>query len=229
MTSVFAHRGCTDGLVENTVAAFAEADRRGADGVELDVRRTADGALVVHHDATLADGRVICETALDLFPPYVPVLADALAACGGMTVNVEVKNSAGDPGYEPDQAIARDAARVVVDAGWARRVIVSSFERAALDALVAADAGLRLGWLLGVPVDPSGAVDEAAERGFQAIHPFVTWVDAPLVARAHDAGLAVNVWTVNCRHDLEAMVALGVDSVITDRLDDALLVARHTG
>ena len=51
MTAVFAHRGCTEGFVENTLEAFAEARRLGADGVELDVRLTADGALAVHHDA----------------------------------------------------------------------------------------------------------------------------------------------------------------------------------
>src|SRR5580704_17015462 len=52
VTAVFAHRGCTEGGIhENTVEAFAEARRLGADGVELDVRLTKDGALAVHHDA----------------------------------------------------------------------------------------------------------------------------------------------------------------------------------
>ena len=53
MTAVFAHRGCTEGFTENTLEAFAEARRLGADGVELDVRLTADGALAVHHDAEI--------------------------------------------------------------------------------------------------------------------------------------------------------------------------------
>ena len=53
MTAVFAHRGCTEGFTENTIDAFAEARRLGADGVELDVRLTADGALAVHHDAEI--------------------------------------------------------------------------------------------------------------------------------------------------------------------------------
>src|SRR6202044_3720217 len=54
-TAVFAHGGCTEGgLGENTVEAFAEARRLGADGVELDVRLTKDGALAVHHDAVIA-------------------------------------------------------------------------------------------------------------------------------------------------------------------------------
>ena len=55
ITAVFAHRGCTEGFSENTLEAFAEAKRLGADGVELDVRLTSDGALAVHHDP-LIDG-----------------------------------------------------------------------------------------------------------------------------------------------------------------------------
>ena len=60
MIAVFAHRGCTEGgLRENTVEAFAEARRLGADGVELDVRLTKDGALAVHHDAEVPGVGVI--------------------------------------------------------------------------------------------------------------------------------------------------------------------------
>ena len=59
MTQVIAHRGASGLEPENTVAAFRRAVALGADGVELDVRRSADGVLVVHHDARLADGRAI--------------------------------------------------------------------------------------------------------------------------------------------------------------------------
>ena len=58
--------------------------------------------------------------------------------------------------------------------------------------------------------------------GHAAIHPFVSQVDAALVADAHDRGLAVNVWTVNAPLDLRAMVALEVDALITDRVPEAL-------
>ena len=51
-------------------------------------------------------------------------------------------------------------------------------------------------------------------------------VDTALVERAHAMGLAVNVWTVNAPEDLRAMVAAGVDTVITDRLREALVIAR---
>jgi len=54
-------------------------------------------------------------------------------------------------------------------------------------------------------------------------------VTPELVAEAHALGLAVNVWTVNAPRDLQAMVALGVDTVITDRLTDAMAAARAPG
>ncbi|MCB0955889.1 MAG: glycerophosphodiester phosphodiesterase, partial [Ilumatobacter sp.] len=73
---------------ENTVAAFRRAGEMGADAVELDVRRTADGVLVVHHNPHLADGRLIATTANRDLPPTVPTLGEALDACEGMWVNV---------------------------------------------------------------------------------------------------------------------------------------------
>ena len=84
MTAVFAHRGCTEGFTENTLDAFAEARRLGADGVELDVRLTADGALAVHHDAEIPGLGVIAALGVADLPAHVPLLADVLAACDGM-------------------------------------------------------------------------------------------------------------------------------------------------
>ncbi|MFM9131198.1 MAG: glycerophosphodiester phosphodiesterase, partial [Actinomycetota bacterium] len=58
---IIAHRGASRAETENTLAAFRTAGRMGADAVELDVRRTLDGAMAVHHDDHLADGRNIVD------------------------------------------------------------------------------------------------------------------------------------------------------------------------
>src|SRR3954452_24949160 len=105
-TRIFAHRGASARYTENTVSAFQGARDLGADWVELDVRRTADGALAVSHDATLGDGQVVVETLAADLPPAVPSLADALDACAGMGVNVEIKNWPADVDYDADAAIA---------------------------------------------------------------------------------------------------------------------------
>jgi glycerophosphoryl diester phosphodiesterase len=225
MTAVFAHRGCTEGFTENTIDAFAEARRLGADGVELDVRLTADGALAVHHDAEIPGVGTIAGLEVADLPAHVPLLADVLAVCEGMVVNVEIKNAPQDPGWDPAEAVAALTAAAIDEAGWTTRVLVSSFQMATLRAVQIADGRLALGALWGFAADVGPALAEAAEAGFGAVHPFVLSVDPELVAQAHAMGLAVNVWTVNAPEDLRAMVAAGVDTVITDRLGDALAAA----
>ncbi len=222
MTAVFAHRGCTEGFAENTIEAFVEARRLGADGVELDVRLTADGALAIHHDAEVPGAGVIAQLEVADLPPHVPLLADVLAVCEGMVVNVEIKNAPQDPGWDPGEAVAALTAAAIEEAGWTARVIVSSFQVATLSAVQAADGRLALGALWGFAADVEPALTEAAEAGFAAVHPFFVSVDRELVQRAHAMGLEVNAWTVNAPHDLRAMVEAGVDTVITDRLGDAM-------
>ena len=96
MTLVVAHRGASAAAAENTLPAFRLARELGADWVELDARRTADGVVVVHHDAHLPDGRILAELTADELPESVPNLAEALEECDGMGVNVEIKNHAGE-------------------------------------------------------------------------------------------------------------------------------------
>jgi glycerophosphoryl diester phosphodiesterase len=229
VTAVFAHRGCTEsGIRENTVDAFAEARRVGADGVELDVRLTRDGALAIHHDAMVPGVGAIPELGVAELPGYVPLLADVLAVCDGMTVNVEIKNAPADPGWDPNELVAALTAEAIDAAGWTDRVIVSSFQPATLLAVQAADERLALGALwpvAGMAADPGEGLEAAARAGFRSVHPFVLGVTAGLVEQAHALGLAVNTWTVNGARDLLAMVELGVDAVITDVLSSALAVA----
>jgi glycerophosphoryl diester phosphodiesterase len=226
ITAVFAHRGRTEGFVENTLEAFAEAKRLGADGVELDVRLTADGALAVHHDPLIEGlGPVAGLTVPDL-PGHVPLLADALGVCEGMVVNVEIKNDPAQPGHDPGETVAAVTAAAIAEAGWTDRVIVSSFQPATLRAVQAADGRLPLGILWPFLTDIDVGLALAVAEGWSAVHPFVTEARAELVKRAQGAGLAVNVWTVNGRDDLSALVQLGVEAVITDHLVEALSIAR---
>ncbi len=99
------HRGAPRDAVENTLAAFIEARGQGADGVELDVHRSADGALVVHHDAEAAGLGLLAEhdlAAIRAARPEIPTLGEVFDVCAGMLVNVEVKNSPRDADFDPD-------------------------------------------------------------------------------------------------------------------------------
>jgi glycerophosphoryl diester phosphodiesterase len=225
VTAVFAHRGCTRRFRENTLEAFTDAKRLGADGVELDVRLTSDGALAVHHEPEISGLGPIAALTVSHLPPYVPLLPDALAACEGLTVNVEIKNDPEQPGYDPGETVAALTAATIAECGWTDRVIVSSFHASTLRAVQAADNRLALGALWRFLADPEAGLVLAVDEGWSAVHPFVTEVTATLVDAAHAAGLSVNPWTVNARHDLLAFTALGVDALITDHLVEAVAIA----
>jgi glycerophosphoryl diester phosphodiesterase len=225
VTAVYGHRGCTEGFLENTIEAFLEARRIGADGVEFDVRRSADGALVIHHDAAVPGVGLIHETRLADLPPHVPLFAAAIGACEGMAMNVEIKNKPGDPGYDPTGSLAQSVVAELIDHDRSAGVIVSSFDAPTIEAARAAEPGFPVGWLLGGLADLEDARRVAIDRGYQAIHPFFMGVGGELVDRCHEGGIAVNVWTPNADGDLESMFDLGVDTLITDRLSAALFLA----
>ena len=129
-TAVQAHRGSPDpvsGIRENTLAAFDRARTLGADGVELDVRMTADGGLAIHHDPVAEGSGTICELATSQLPAYIPLLADALEACVGMIVNIEIKNNPNEPGFDPSDRVGGDVAALVASMGRTGSVVVSSF------------------------------------------------------------------------------------------------------
>lgn len=227
MVSILAHRGAAAVVRENTIEAFLEAKRLGADGVELDVRATSDGALVVHHNPT-AEGTTepICATPASELPEYVPLLSTALDACAGMIVNVEVKNGPHEPGFDPSGGLAAKVVDAVTEQGLAIEVLISSFDLGTIDAVKRARPSLRTGWLTLPGYDQRSAVATAAEHGHDAVHPFYETVDADLVAAAHGAGLAIAAWTVPNPESVVALADIGVDTLITDDVEGALRALR---
>ena len=229
MTAVWAHRGASAAERENTLAAFAAAVAMGADGVELDVRRTADGALAVHHDAVLADGRPLVELTAAELPAHVPLLDAALDACGDLVVNVEVKNLPGEPDHDPDERVAEAVARLVVAEGLQERILVSSFNLLAIDRCVAVDPSVPTGFLVLLAPDRDVAgriVDRARRHGHRAIHPHHVGVTPYLVEHCAAVGLACNTWTVDDPQRMRELAALGVDAIVTNVPDLALETLR---
>ncbi|HEV7886441.1 MAG TPA: glycerophosphodiester phosphodiesterase [Acidimicrobiales bacterium] len=226
MLSVIAHRGASARHRENTVEAFVAAAQLGADGVELDVRRTADGALVVHHDAVLPDGRALSNLAVAEIPDWLPLLDVALTACDGLFVNVEIKNAPNETEWDPTEAVAADVARLIVERGLQSRTIVSAFSLATIDAVRAADPSVATGWLTLPGYDQAEALETVARGGHAALHPHHLAVTAGLVEQAHALGLAVHTWTVDDPDRIRELAAADVDSVITNVPDLALAALR---
>jgi len=232
---VLAHRGGSGPWPENSLEAFAGAARAGADGVELDVRRTADGALAVAHDPTLAGVGALAGLRRDELPPGVPVLEAALAACAGLVVRIEVKNDPAQPGADEPAAAAvvEVLARTPPAPAGPERVVVSSFWPGTLEAVARharrAQVGLGTALLVHPALDAGSSLAQAVELGCCAVdvpHPQVT---GELVAAARARGLAVVAWTVDDPDDLRRVAAAGADGVITDDVRSALEVLGALG
>ena len=214
MVEILAHRGASHAESENTVAAFRRARVMGADAVELDVRRTAEGSLVVHHNPHLGDGRLICETPRRQLPSSVATLAEALEACEGMWVNVEIKNDPDEADFDVYEAIA-DA---VVDhlVGWhdESRWLISSFRRETIDRCRLLAPTIPTAWLT-VDVDDHTA-RQVMIGGHRAVHPWYGNVTEQFIADCHGHGVQVNVWTCDEPDWMLRLAAWGVDGICTN-------------
>jgi glycerophosphoryl diester phosphodiesterase len=226
MTLIYAHRGWHERHRENTVDAFRAAVALGVDGIELDVRRTADGQLVVHHDPHLEDGRNIVDMNAAKLPAWVPSLEDALAACDGVLINLEIKNNVGDPDYDTEHLIARAVCDLVAARTLYDRVVVSSFDLDTIDFVHGRDLRIHTACLV---FDGNAAIETAAARGHTGLNPFVGFVDQALIERAHAAGLTVLPWTVDDPERIDELARWGVHGVITNIPDRALALLEPRG
>jgi glycerophosphoryl diester phosphodiesterase len=206
---------------ENTVEAFRLARVLGADAVELDVRATRDWAVAVHHDPHLADGRAVHELAAGTLPPQVPLLDAALDACDGMWVNVEIKSS--EPGFDPDRRLADLVVALVARRHEESRILVSSFDLAAVDRVRELGGGrIRTALLTSRP--DSTSLQAAIDHDHGAFHPFYGLLTEALVAEATVAGLDVNPWTCDDPEWMVRLAAWGVTGICTNLPD----LARRT-
>lgn len=226
----FAHRGGAAAGDENTAAAFARAVDLGYRYVETDVHATADGVPVVFHDPTLVrltgePGRIAGLRWRDLDTVRVggaaaiPRLDEVLAGWPQVRFNVDVK---ADPAAVPTV----DAVRRV---GAQGRVLLASFSDARLARLrvlaggaVATSLGprgvarLRLASLTGrLPRLPPSVVAAQVPLRYGRVRV----VDARFVAHAHRVGLHVHVWTIDDPETMNGLLDLGVDGIMTDRVD----------
>ena len=207
-----AHRGDARRALENTIPALLAAlDVEGCDGVELAVRRAADGEPVLLHDETLDrvqghHGRVDELTVGDLDALGVPSLASALNDLPHAAfLDVELKV---DGGRRVVEVLAGGRGPALQNA------VVSSFEPEAIER-VRAPAPSWPCWLNADDASEA-TVGLAGELGCSGIS--VAWraLDARVVGRAHDAGLAVAAWTVRRRPTFDRLARDGVGAICVE-------------
>jgi glycerophosphoryl diester phosphodiesterase len=208
--NVIAHRGASGYEYENSRAAFRRAIMLDADGVELDVHATRDGAIVVHHDPDVPGVGPIASLTLDEVKQVrirngetLPLLQEVLELLGDHDVWVEVK---GLPAAHDRALLA------VLDAGPApHRYAVHSFDHRIIRRLGEARPALARGILLSAYLDDS----VSALNGVGATTLWQEWrlVDQELVNAIHAAECRIIAWTVNEVGDLEHLARLGVDGL----------------
>lgn len=205
---LIAHRGGRGFGLDNTIEAMEEAARRGIRAIEIDVRMTADGMLVVCHDPVVW-GHVVSRMTyeeLRRHSPERPLLRDVLERLAGwVCFDVEVKSASMSALVETlrDYNVARD-------------VLVTSFSAEYLDGLREVYPETRTGYLYRMPYGEERRLEHAMRIGAEVILPHYSLVSEGLVRDAHEYGLEVCPWTVNNERDLDRLAGWGVDAAITD-------------
>jgi glycerophosphoryl diester phosphodiesterase len=222
------HRGAAGTAPENTLASFRRAVSLGVDGVEFDLHRSKDGALLVIHDFTIdrtttGTGSIADLTAAEIRSydaglwkgaefrgERVPTLEEVVEALPA-PIKLFIELKAGSHHYP---GIEEDVVRFIRDHRLLDRVQVSSFDHEALLRLRQLMPELPTGMLYDLrPVDPIGM---ARACGANALHPAWHRISAAQVEAAHAAGLQVNVWTVNTPEAIAHCKAIGVDGIMSD-------------
>lgn len=210
-----AHRGASRECPENTLAAFRRAVALGADAVELDVHRSADGVVVVHHDAAIPGlGAIAALTASAIAErgrvqgEPIPTLEEVLSAVGGkLRVYIELKGADTVPG-----AVA--AVRTFAGPRDLDSCAVHCFDHRLVRQAHAMEPALPRGVLeVSYPVDPVGAARPVDARDLWRHRDFI---DEAFVRAAHAEGRRVVAWTVNDADLMRRLAGWGVDAVCTD-------------
>lgn len=211
-----AHRGAHRDFPENSLPAILRAIDLGAQGIEIDVRATSDGVLVLHHDPDLTDGRPVAEvTALDvtrreLAPGIrIPRLEEILEAVAGRAILfIETKVAGIElPLIRAVRSNRADSA-------------IHSFHHETIQNIKKTMPAIRAGILTSGRA-PSALAAAIATRA-DDIWREIADVDATLVVECHRLGKQVIAWTANTRAESSRLEALGVDGICTD---DLLLVS----
>jgi glycerophosphoryl diester phosphodiesterase len=221
---VFAHRGGAALAPENTIAAFDHGLALGADGLELDVRLSRDGVVVVHHDrlldrTTTLRGPVEQRTAEELGRVHVPSLADVLARYRDARIIIEMKVNTAEVARATVDAVGRaDAVDRVCLGSFGGRVLRDA--RAIAPAMATSASREEVRWAL-YRSWVRWPAPRAGYAGFQVpeLAGRTRVVSPRFIDAAHRAGLGVQVWTVDTEGDARRLLGWGVDALITDRPD----------
>ncbi|WP_273836252.1 glycerophosphodiester phosphodiesterase [Guptibacillus sedimenti] len=230
MVKVFAHRGSSGTHPENTMSAFKEAKKVGAEGIELDVHLTRDGRLAVIHDATInrttnGVGRVSEYTMEELNKmdagswfsknfqnERIPELREVLlwAKKEEMLVNIELKYSR----YTISPVFEETVLSELENLGMGPDIILSSFNHYALQKIHQINPDIDCAILFQEKIFEPWKY--AMTLGATSLHPHFNSMDNQLIREAKNKNFPVRVYTVNESNDVKRILKTGCSAIITD-------------
>lgn len=234
-TQVTAHRGFSRIAPENTMPAFQAALDSGADYIELDVQLTRDGQLVVFHDDTIertTNGRgVLTNYTYEQLQTFsagawfgkdeefkdvkIPLFDDVLELVGrDILLNIEIKRS-GNVNETAEKVVELIEAHGIVDSCY-----VTSFSYPALKKVKQLNPKIKTALIANL----AAATSYSHLPYIDAVSMNYLFVNQSTVNSAHHNGKRIFVWTVDRQSEMQKMMALGVDNIITNRPDKALEV-----
>lgn len=202
----FGHRGAAE-IAENTVPSFSKALDQGADGLELDVRKTADDQLVVIHPPVVGNRSVQASTYEEIrrLPDglEIPLLKEVLQKFGKKTfLDIEFKT----PGFE-EEAVA-----LIKKYGNPANTMISAFDTDTLNKVHELSPDLQLAYIYNRTQDEESRHNAPIDY----VIPQFKLASREMISEVHDEELKVIAWTVNDEPEMERLIALGVDGIITD-------------
>lgn len=228
-----AHRGFSGKYPENTMIAFKKAVEIGSDGIETDVHMTKDGAIVICHDekldrttngqgfikdftydeikkldAGLKFGERFKGEAIPDIDEFLDYVKDK-----NILVNIELKNDMIHYKNLEEKVVEK-----IYEYGMKDKVILSSFNHYAMVKVKDIDSSIKTGLLYEAVIYK--AEEYAKMVGADALHPYFPAVmDKTVVDNIKKQGIAINTYTVNEEKDMEKLIQLGIDGIITNYPD----------
>lgn len=217
---VIGHRGAAGYHPDNSLEGFAAARDLGATWVELDVRLSADGEVVLSHDPETAAGSVVAETpAADLAAEGLPTFAEALDVIEehALGVDVEIKALPWEDGYDARLGLVDATVTVLEEQVPAGPVVLSSFNTAAIDRVRELAGDTYDTALITSGLSDAGPLARSlATAGHDGLAVGDDAVTAASVATFTEAGVTVWAWTIDDPAVATDLVDRGVDGIITD-------------
>lgn len=225
--AVTAHRGASSAYPENTLAAFVAAKELGADWIELDVQQTKDGQIIVTHDANLKRITGVNQFTWELTydeiknldagsfldkkfqNERIPLLRDVIiwAKNNNMKLNIELKSTGGEGNFE------EKVAQIIQELNYQKDCVISSLTYSTLENVKRIAPDITTVYVMSLAYGDILSLEAADQFSIEA-----TSVTSSLVNKIHQAGKQIYAWTINSTENIQKMIDLNVDNIITDKI-----------